>query len=156
MEIRRAKDDDVERINELLYQVAQIHAAGRPDLFKSASKKYTDEELMNIIRDEAAPIFVACEEGKVVGYAFCIYQSTENSGLLQDKRTLYIDDICVDERARGRGVGRALYNYVLAFARGQGFDEITLNVWAFNETALDFYEKMGMQKRKIVMEQRLK
>ncbi len=156
MEIRRAEAGDANAINRLLYQVAQLHAEGRPDVFKPAAKKYTDEELLRIVADDSTPIFVACEKGEVVGYAFCVYQSKKNEGLLQDKTTLYIDDLCVDERSRGSGIGRALYNHVTAFARGQGFDEITLNVWAFNEGAYRFYEKMGMQKQRIIMEQRLK
>ncbi len=156
MQIRRAEARDAECINRLLYQVAKIHAEGRPDLFKEAMKKYTDAELLEIIRCDVTPIFVAEEDGLVLGYAFCVYQRTENSLLLQDKKTLYIDDICVDEGARGKGVGSRLYEYVSAFAKEQGFDDITLNVWAFNEGAYQFYEKCGMTRQRIIMEKKLR
>ncbi len=156
MKIRRAENRDIKRINELLYQVAQIHAEGRPDIFKPASKKYTDEELMRLIADDKTPIFVATEKDDVVGYAFCVYQCTEHSALLQDKRTLYIDDICVDECARGVHIGTKLYEHVLAFAKEKGFDNITLNVWAFNEGAYKFYEKCGMTKQRTIMEKSLR
>ncbi len=156
MTIRRAKKCDADRINVLLCQVAEIHAKGRPDIFKTATKKYTNEELIQIIENDRTPIFVAVDENDLVlGYAFCFYQSTENSLLLQDKKTLYIDDICVDENARGSHIGKSLYDYVLIFAKEEGFDNITLNVWAFNEGAYRFYEKCGMTPLKIMMEQQL-
>lgn len=157
MEIRRALKKDSERINELLYQVARIHADGRPDIFKSATKKYSDDELESIINNDQTPIFVAVDEGDcVLGYAFCIEQITKDSLLLQDKKTLYIDDICVDETKRGLQIGKNLYEYTLNFAKENGFDNITLNVWAFNEGAYKFYEKCGMTPLKIMMEKPLK
>ncbi len=153
IDIRRAKTTDAKRINELLYQVAKIHSDGRPDIFKAATKKYTDDELISIIKNDETPIFVATDgQDCVLGYAFCIYQITKNSLLLQDKKTLYIDDICVDESARGKHIGQSLYDYVTEFAKEQGFDNITLNVWAFNEGAYKFYQKCGMTPLKITME----
>ncbi len=156
MQIRRAESRDIERINALLYQVAKIHADGRPDIFKPASKKYSNEELLKIIKCDSTPIFVAVENDLVLGYAFCIYQITENNSLLQDKKTLYIDDICVDENARRKHIGASLYEYVVAFAKMHNFDNITLNVWALNPTAYQFYEKCGMKPQKIIMEKSLK
>ena len=156
MKIRRANKNDAQRINELLYQVAKIHADGRPDIFKSATKKYSDKELLGIINDDSSPIFVAVDDNDIVlGYAFCIYQIAKDSLLLQDKKTLYIDDICVDEKARGEHIGKSLYEYVVNFASENGFDNITLNVWAFNESAFKFYEKCGMTPLKITMEKNL-
>ncbi len=156
MTIRRAKIKDIERINELLYQVAKIHAEGRPDIFKSATKKYTDNELIDIIKNDSTPIFVAVDEHDyALGYAFCVFQITKDSLLLQDKKTLYIDDICVDESARGKHIGKGLYEYVVNFAEENAFDNITLNVWSLNEGAHKFYEKCGMTPLKVTMEKRL-
>ncbi len=157
MNIRRAEPKDLERINQLLYQVAKIHAEGRPDIFKTATKKYTDSELLKIIADDLTPIFVAADENDIVlGYAFCVYQETKNSLLLVDKKTLYIDDICVDENARGQHIGKQLYEYVVDFAKKENFNNITLNVWSFNESAYKFYEKCGMTPLKATMEKKLK
>ncbi len=156
MNIRRAEAKDISRINELLFQVAEIHAAGRPDIFKSATKKYSDDELMAIIECDTTPVFVAVDSNdSVLGYAFCAYQITEGSLLLQDKKTLYIDDICVDAAARGKHIGSCLYEYVVDFAKANGFDNITLNVWAFNQSAYKFYKKCGMRELKTVMEKTL-
>ena len=153
MNIRKAKTEDIGRINELLYQVASIHQKGRPDIFKPATKKYTDQELIDIINNENSPIFVATDSnGYVLGYAFCAFQITKNSILLKDKKTLYIDDICVDENSRGAHIGKSLYDFVESYAKENGFDNITLNVWSFNQSAYIFYEKCGMSPLKTTME----
>ena len=72
--------------------------------------------------------------------------------ILTDVQTLYIDDLCVDEKARGQGVGRALYDFVRGFAKESGCYNLTLNVWACNENALRFYEACGLKPQKIGME----
>ncbi len=149
MEIRRARLEDMEGINKLLKQVLMVHHNGRPDLFKADVKKYTDAELAAMIGDDSKPIFVACSESDdVLGYAFCLYQQYVNNNILTDVKTLYIDDLCVDESARGQHIGKALYSYVLDFARAQGFYNVTLNVWSCNEAAMKFYEKCGLKPQK--------
>jgi ribosomal protein S18 acetylase RimI-like enzyme len=153
MVIRRAKNTDMSGINKLLEQVLMVHHNGRPDLFKSGAKKYTDEELVEIIRDDSKPIFVAVDESdKVLGYAFCVFQQHINNNILTDVKTLYIDDLCVEEALRGQHIGKQLYEYVLAFAKDQGCYNVTLNVWACNESAMRFYEKCGLVPQKIGME----
>lgn len=151
--IRRALPDDMEGINSLLYQVLTVHHNGRPDLFKANVKKYTDEQLLEIIRDDSKPIFVAeDEDGNVAGYAFCVFQNHEDSNVLTDIRTIYIDDLCVDEALRGQHIGKSLYEYVLDFARENGCYNVTLNVWSCNEAAMRFYEKCGLKPQKVGME----
>ncbi len=153
MIIERAQIKDMEGINKLLKQVLMVHHNGRPDLFKADVKKYTDEELAAIIEDDSRPIFVARDEqGVVMGYAFCVYQQYVNNNILTDVKTLYIDDLCVDETLRGQHVGKQLYDYVLAFAKENGFYNVTLNVWSCNEGAMKFYEKCGLKPQKVGME----
>lgn len=153
MEIRRAKKEDIKGINQLLFQVLMVHHLGRPDLFKGNTKKYTDEELLEIIADDNRPVFVGIDEtGNVVGYAFCIFQCHPNDQILTDIKTLYIDDICVDEMVRGQHVGRQLYEHVLEFARESGCYNVTLNVWECNPGAKKFYEACGMVPQKTGME----
>lgn len=153
MEIRRAEEKDMEGINGLLFQVLEVHHNGRPDLFKGNTKKYTDEELLKIISDDETPIFVAVdEEEKVLGYVFCIFQCYKENNILTDIKTLYIDDLCVDETKRGEQIGKRLYEYVVGFARRRECYNITLNVWACNEGATKFYESCGLIPQKIGME----
>ena len=156
MNIRRAEERDIAGINALLYQVHRIHAEGRPDIFRLGNKKYTDDELRAIIADDKTPIFVAVNDGeKVLGYAFCIYQETKGNPSHCDRKTVYIDDLCVDATERGQHIGTALYEHVLEASKREGCVAVTLNVWCLNEGAMRFYEKLGMKPLKVVMEQTL-
>ncbi|MDE7268542.1 MAG: GNAT family N-acetyltransferase [Lachnospiraceae bacterium] len=150
--IRRAKESDIPIINKLLYQVLKVHSDARPDLFKPGTKKYTDEELKEILADDKTPVFVAEKDGSVLGYAFCVHQQYINNNNMTDIKTLYIDDLCVDEAARGAHIGKTLYEYVIDYAKKQGYYNVTLNVWADNVNAAKFYEKIGLKVQKIGME----
>lgn len=153
MEIRRAQEKDMDGINRLLCQVLAVHHEGRPDLFKANTKKYTDDELRALIHDEIKPVFVGVDEaGNVLGYAFCVFQQHIEDNILTDIRTLYIDDLCVDETRRGQHIGKQLYEYVLDFAKRVGCYNVTLNVWACNEGARQFYESCGLVPQKFGME----
>ncbi len=151
--IRNAEEKDIHDLNKLLFQVHKIHSDGRPDLFKKGAKKYSDEELKEILHDKNKPIFVAEMNNKIVGYAFCIFMYSSNSHLLPDIKTLYIDDFCVDENVRGQHLGTTIYKHVLDFAKKNGCYNVTLNVWATNLKAIKFYEKIGLKIQKIGMEQ---
>lgn len=144
MEIRRGEEKDMRGINRLLEQVLEVHHGGRPDLFKSGVKKYTDQELLAILHNDTKPVFVAVDgEEKVEGYAFCVLQQHLDSNILTAVKTLYIDDLCVDESVRGRHIGRKLYEYVLDFAGNQGCYNVTLNVWECNPGAKNFMRNAG-------------
>ena len=152
LRIRRGIEADLPAINKLLYEVCKVHSDVRPDLFKPGAKKYYDEELKEILADDSRPVFVAERDGEVLGYAFCISRQSIGDNHLRDIKTLYIDDLCVEEAARHRHVGRALYEYVLDYAGKQGYYNVTLNVWADNVDAVKFYEKLGLRIQKIGME----
>ncbi len=153
MQIRRAKESDVEGIERLLMQVCMVHHLGRPDLFRAGAKKYTREQLTGILHDEERPVFAAVDENdELLGYAFCIFQKHDDSKAFTDIKTLYIDDLCVDETVRGKHIGKALYEEVLAFAKKRGCYNVTLNVWTCNESAMKFYESCGLKPQKIGME----
>lgn len=153
MIIRNAEAKDIENINILLKQVLDVHHEKRPDLFYPDAKKYTDRQLTDIINDDNTPVFVAVnDDGLLVGYAFCVFIRHLNNNILTDIKTLYIDDLCVDKEYKGNHIGTSLYNYVLDFAKKSGCYNVTLNVWACNETAIKFYEKCGLKPQKIGME----
>ncbi len=153
MIIRRANIEDMEGINSLLRQVLYVHHVDRPDIFKAQGKKYRDEELEAIIKDDRTPLFVAVDEqGRVLGHCFCVINQVEDHSSLVDAKNLYIDDLCIDESARGQHIGKEMYEFALEFARSIGCYNVTLNVWAKNESALKFYEKMGLSVQKFGME----
>ena len=153
MEIRRAEEKDIEGLNRLLLQVCLIHHRGRPDLFRYGAKKYTDEQLKELILNNQRPILVAVDSmQEVLGYAFCMFQQYKEDNILTDKKTLYIDDLCVDEKQRGKHIGSKLYQEVLTLARQNHCYNVTLNVWSLNESAIQFYQSCGLKPQKIGME----
>ena len=153
--MRKTRKEDIQRILELLHQVNMVHHVIRPDLFKPYTTKYNEQELEAMLDDDSKPIFVY-DDGMVLGYAFCQITEVRDNQLLEDIKTLYIDDICVDENARGKHVGKTLYEYVRDYAKTIGCNNITLNVWEGNTPALQFYRNMGMQVQKTTMEVILK
>ena len=153
IEVRRATERDIPAVMDLLVQVNMVHHNGRPDLFKGPTTKYGEAELKAILSSDETPVFVGVDENdRVLGHGFCVVQRQANSRLMTGITTLYIDDICVDEAARGLGVGRALYEHILDHARALGCYNVTLNVWSCNPGAMRFYEKLGMKPYKVGME----
>ena len=155
MEIRLAQVRDIPGIIDLLQQVGEVHHRIRPDLFRSGAQKYNETDLEALLKDPARPIFAAVEDGKLHGYCFCILEETKDNPVLMDDKTLYIDDLCVDETIRGKHVGKALYEHARAYAKEIGCRSLTLNVWCGNDSAMAFYEKRGLKPRKIYMEDKL-
>ena len=154
MNIRKATHSDIPSLLRLLSQVLDVHHKGRPDLFKGGAVKYTAEELRTLLADPMRPVFVSeNEDGYITGYCFGIFQQHLDNNILTDIKTLYIDDLCIDETCRGQHIGTALYNYMKDFAKAEGCYNVTLNVWALNEGAIDFYKALGMKTQKIGMEE---
>lgn len=152
MTIRFACKEDIPQMLDLLRQVGEVHHRIRPDLFRAGAQKYDEAALCRLLADPSRPILAAETEGKMVGYAFCILQITRDDPVLCDRRVLYIDDLCVDENHRGRGIAGALYRRALALAEELSCNAVTLNVWWGNDNALRFYESCGLSRQKIGME----
>ncbi len=150
--IRRAMEKDIEKIGDLLKQVCLVHHNGRPDVFK-IGRKYSEDELRVMISDDSRPILVCANENdEVMGYCFCIFQQHVDNSVLTDIKTLYIDDLCVDEELRGKHIGKELYDAALKLAKDSGCYNLTLNVWSCNTGAMKFYEAQGLVPQKIAME----
>lgn len=151
--VRQAQTKDIPRLQALLQQVAAVHHAIRPDLFRAGRQKYDTEQLHHLLADTSTPIFVAVDESDTtLGYAFCqLIRHTDNN-VLTDILTLHIDDLCVDETKRGMRIGRSLYDFVISYARNLHCYNVTLNVWSGNDNAMHFYELCGLKPQKIGME----
>ena len=150
--IRFANIKDIPKILDLLAQVDLVHHNGRPDIFNIGTK-YNAQELEELMQDKERPILVETDENDMVlGYCFCIFQQHKNDSVLTDIKTLYIDDLCVDETLRGKHIGSKLFQVAMELAKENGCYNVTLNVWSCNPSALRFYERLGMTPQKIYME----
>ncbi len=153
MQIRRVAEKDIDRINELLGQVLEIHAGIRPDIFIPGTTKYTNAELEEMMKDDDKPIYVAVDdEDYVMGYAFCQIRKQPFSNNMIQFDTMFIDDLCVDAELRGRHVGEALFVFVKEEAKRRNCYDVTLNVWEGNDCARHFYDKMGLKVKESQLE----
>ena len=151
--VRRAAERDIPAIMNLLVQVDMVHHNGRPDLFKGPTTKYTEADLRRIFKNKELPVFVCVDDDdRVLGHGFCVVEHYGGQ-LMTERTTLYIDDICVDEAARGKHVGEAIYRHIVEYAKSLGCYNLTLNVWSCNPGAMAFYERMGLKPYRVSMEQ---
>ena len=155
MNIVLANESHIPGMIELLKQVGQVHHDIRPDIFRDGAQKYDETALTELLKDTSRPIFIAEEGETVLGYCFCVHKNYVGDPVLADRKELYIDDLCVDEGCRGKGIATRLYHHVTEYAKAMGCQFITLNVWAGNDNAQRFYEHLGFTVRNTHMENTL-
>ena len=150
--IRRAEEKDIDKIIELLLQIHELHANIRPDIFAKGKSKFNREELVEIMKDELTPIYVAVDsEDSVLGHAFLEIKERNDESHVAMKE-LHLEDLCVDEKARGLGVGTALFEFVKKKGHELGCYELTLSVWAGNDSARRFYDRVGLKEKFTMLE----
>ena len=145
MIIRKANTSDYKGIERLLVEVNNLHQKLRPDIFVENAVKYNENQFDEMISNDSTPVFVAVDgNGNIMGHMFCEMRDFSKLHVFKDFKSLFIDDLCVEKCARGQGVGKALYEFAIGYARENGCYDVTLNVWEGNNSARAFYEKMGM------------
>lgn len=143
---RRAAPADRIGIMPLQKEIADLHHDGRPDLFRTEARYYSEDDFYAKLTHPDHRIFIAEVDGEVAGYVFALVKHVRSHPTYVDFDTFYIDDICVSERYRRHGIATALFERCTAQAREDGCYNIELNVFCFNEDAVAFYEAMGMKK----------
>ena len=141
VQVRKAEKKDISSILSLLDEVNEIHEKARPYIFKRG-QKYHEKDVEALLEDKKVHILVA-EEETVLGYAILFEEEQKEDELMKERRFLYLDDLCVDKKARGKGVGSLLLREAEKLARSLSYSTITLRVWSFNEKAVAFYQKEG-------------
>ncbi len=151
--IRKAEERDAPKIADMLVGIGELHHKGRPDIYRDNLQKYDEKDIIEILKDAESPIYVAADEDdNVVGYAFCQIKTVTSSSTFVDRKFVYIDDFCVDEKCRKQHIGKKLLNVVTEEAKKSGACAVELNVWEFNENAVSFYEKCGFKTQRREME----
>ena len=153
--IRRAVPADRIRIMPLQKEIAELHYRGRPDLFRTEARYYSEDDFYARLTHPDHRIFIAEADGAVAGYVFAAVKHIRNHPTYVDFDIFHIDDICVLEKYRRNGAASALFERCTAQAREDGCHSIELNVFCFNENAIRFYEAMGMEPMVQRMEFRL-
>lgn len=152
MIIRDIKISDYKGIDKLMQQVHSLHVENRPDLYVDIEYPYTLGEFAEIVENKDIISVLAEEDNEIVG--LCIVTIKNKSGMVE-KKIAYMDDLCVDERFRGQGIGKKLFNFVSNKAKEKGAKRLDLMVWSFNKKALSFYEELGMTPQRYILEKEI-
>lgn len=152
MQIRKMKKADYEQVDILMGQVHKLHLKNRPDLYMDVEHVYSYEEFQDMLQNDGVISILAEENGKVLGICFV---SMRNRTCMVKRLTAYMDDLCVDQECRGRGIGRQLFQHAEFLAREKGAERLDLMVWAFNEKAKEFYESLGLKPQRYIYEKQL-
>ena len=155
MEVRLARKEELERVNELRRQVNGIHVAGKPDVFKPGFSQELQDYIFVIWDDPEQDIAVAELEGKIAGFAVLHHIRRPENPFMFERDFLDIDEFCVDEVCRCRGVASAMIDFIKNYARERGFHRLELNMWEFNRDVLAFYEAVGFATFRRYMEMML-
>ena len=147
-----ARESDWAEVQRLSVQIHDLHAAWRPDLYFHCDEPYPREKFLEDIRNRM--VYTARIDGIVVGYVILSMLQQGGPGTVEYK-AMRLDAICVDEAARGQGIGKAMVADVRALARAFGCREIILGVHPENDSAVDFYQKCGFRIRTINMDMKV-
>ena len=104
-------------------------------------KPLTMERLSTVIADPATTLLVARDDGRIVGAAAVLVYATP--AFVKAR----IEDVVVDEHARGKGVGEALVRRCLEVARERGAEIVELQSARWREVANRLYPRLGFELR---------
>ena len=149
--IRKVEVKDYQELVKLVYQVHKLHCEHRPDIYLDGNplpRNYFE----NMLNDENSLNIVFEEDERVIGLLMASMKRNNAIPIARERITYFIDDIVVDSNHRRKGIGRSLYEYLVNKAKNDNADAIELNVWAFNNAALKFYESLGMSVKNMKLE----
>ena len=152
VEVRRAREDELERVNELRMQVNILHVAGKPEVFKPGFPEELRNYIYAIHKDPEQFIAVAVKDETICGFAVLHHINKPENPFMKERDFLDIDEFCVDEAFRRQGIASEMIAFIREFAKEKGFHRIELNMWEFNQDALAFYEAAGFQTFRRYME----
>ncbi len=145
MNIRRADLTDTDAIERLNREVQEIHIRNYPHIFKRTSPEEVKSWIRNLFEAEDVNIFVVSEETRIVGYVTLRMITQPENPFKYAEKIAYIDQICVTQSRRGRGIGRRLMEHAIEHAADLGFERIELDVWHKNTYAREAFEKIGFK-----------
>ncbi|HDX8345304.1 TPA: GNAT family N-acetyltransferase [Aeromonas dhakensis] len=144
LEIRKAREQDIEAILELNRQIGEIHFAQAPQVFCPPSPEERAFLLAAIVA-EGRLFCVAEQEGAVAGFLTARIDINETIPFLSKEPICRIGTLVVDEGQRSRGIGKALIAHCDEWGKAQGASQLRLEVMAFNERAKALYERLGFK-----------
>ena len=150
LELARSADRD--SVNAIAAQVHAMHVAWRPDIYAMVEELYSEDRFMDAIRNRE--LYVAKLSDTVVGYVLLKTRNYDWPGVVK-RKVMVVDEICVDEACRNRGIGTQMMAEVRALAKAFGYTDLQLGVYPQNDAAVAFYQKCGYTIRSIDMQRKV-
>ena len=150
--VRFAEEKDFDKVNELRKQVNDIHVEGRPDVFKAGFGEEIRDLAKAIMNGENSDIIVAEREGEICGMACVDYVNKPETPYGKARSFYHVQEIAVDVNHRRQGVAKELLEFMIADAKKRNHNKIELDVWEFNDSAIEFYQAVGFRQTRRWME----
>jgi ribosomal protein S18 acetylase RimI-like enzyme len=146
MLIRLANTTDIDKILVLEEQIFRLHSRARADWVDETKRLFDHDFMKDCIESDNGKIFLAEDESSnIIGYCITYIKEIINHQVFRDMRNLEIEDLCIDEKHRGKGIGKKLFEEAVKHGKENGIKFIELSVWEFNQNAKIFYEHLGMR-----------
>ena len=100
-----------------------------------------ESDLRNIVDSESTKLFLAIDEDGVFGMLSLVLFRIPTG------RKAWVEDVVVDEKARGRGVGKRLTEHAIQVAREHGAHSVDLTSRPSREAANALYQRVGFEQR---------
>lgn len=136
----------------LMRQVHELHAGNRPDVYRPFQEEALREGFGRLPSGESGFALLAELDGEPAGLCVALYKAPPDNPLVRPRRVAFLDDLCVAEAHRGRGIGTRLFQAARQRAEADGMESLELMVWGFNEQARRFYERLGMTEKSRILE----
>ena len=147
-----ATKHDRSAVNRLARQVHEMHVQWRPDLYTMPEKLFPEELYAELVKNRE--LYVAKLDGAVIGFAWVRIRTSEGVGLIT-RKVMLINQVCVDEELRNRGIGTRMMEELRVLARAFGCTDLTLSVFPQNDAAVSFYQKCGFLIQSIHMQRKV-
>ncbi|WP_260258533.1 GNAT family N-acetyltransferase [Vibrio intestinalis] len=137
-----AQCNDLEMLNDLMYELHHEHHLQAPDSFKTAEEIEQEKSIARYLDNPDCLVFVAKINDEIVGFItghFCELISTVSQPVQMGS----VDELYVSPSYRGKGIANALYQTLEQRFSEYGVKEVFVEVWHFNQGACEFYFDSG-------------
>ncbi len=152
--IRDAEKTDFDSLLGLMQQLQEIHSNARKDLFIQTDRPLEKEYYQELLNKDNHYIYVVEDTNTkdVIAYTSLRIETFTGSLIMKDRKTLFVNELTVNEKYRGQGIGKYLFEFVMNKGREFEVQSIDLTVAEFNQSAIEFYKNIGMKTRSRRME----
>ena len=139
IKIKKATSQDINGIIEMIKQICDYEC--KLDEYYKPFSEYKDleKEVVKSLKDKNTIVFLAKLDKKIIGYCEGYIEKAPNYALTPNKIG-YINTMIIDDKHRGKGVGKKILNEMLKWFKGKKIKNIELEVSARNDVGIDFWK----------------